>query len=381
MRFLLCCICLILFSSVNSQEKYRISFEILELPADASVEISVFEDDSLVSLNDSFSGKYFVIEGVYPSRNSTVILQVNDSTQFSASSTYFLGPGEGHVKVLIDRVNSSIRTIQCSNTMLPAFEGKFNKSYDAIIKARLKEGAELEQLFKSPRTSENRKKIEYNFKEMGHKLMALLSRSPRDYKHYYYFQTQVYSPAPAFLKNDTIYMAEIKQFLNQTYGKNFSQLNSYKSSINFLEQTLSSKRSIGSAAPAIDGKDFFGSDFSIAKLKGKYVVLDFWASWCGPCMQQMPELKKLKNDLKERAIPFELVSINLDVTREAALKAITKLGIDWTVIQDKNSSISKLFKFETIPYLVLIDREGRIAKVDTEIETIRALLLENKSMK
>ena len=94
--------------------------------------------------------------------------------------------------------------------------------------------------------------------------------------------------------------------------------------------------------------------------KGKYVLLDFWASWCGPCRQSMPELKKVYSQYKDR---LEIVGVSLDHKEEAWKKAISSLGLNWIHMSDLKgwkSEAAALYGVNSIPHALLIDNEGTI---------------------
>ena len=96
-------------------------------------------------------------------------------------------------------------------------------------------------------------------------------------------------------------------------------------------------------------------------VKGKYVLLDFWASWCGPCRREMPNLVEAYAQYKNKG--FEIVGVSLDQSGEAWKDAIQKLNITWPQMSDLkywNSEGAQLYAVSSIPHTVLIDGEGTI---------------------
>jgi len=117
----------------------------------------------------------------------------------------------------------------------------------------------------------------------------------------------------------------------------------------------------GDIAPEISMPDTEGKMFSLSSLRGKYVLVDFWASWCGPCRAENPNVvnafKKYSNK------NFTILGVSLDKSKEAWLEAIKKDGLTWTHISDLkhwDSEAQKIYQFEGIPYNVLIDPKGKI---------------------
>ncbi len=123
----------------------------------------------------------------------------------------------------------------------------------------------------------------------------------------------------------------------------------------------SATAAVGSMAPEITMPDVNGKNFSLSSLKGKYVLVDFWASWCGPCRMENPNVVEAYN--KYRNKNFTILGVSLDKTKEAWVKAIKEDGLTWNHISDLkfwNSEAVTLYGFNGIPYNVLIDPAGKI---------------------
>lgn len=128
---------------------------------------------------------------------------------------------------------------------------------------------------------------------------------------------------------------------------------------------------VGSDMPDFKLPDKDGKDFVFSTLRGKYVLVDFWASWCGPCMREMPNVVKLYKECKGKN--FEIVGISLDQKRDAWLNAVEKNKMKWIQVSDLKSWETlpvKLCNISAVPYTVLVDPEGKVIALDLRGEEL-----------
>jgi peroxiredoxin len=131
---------------------------------------------------------------------------------------------------------------------------------------------------------------------------------------------------------------------------------------------------VGSNAPDIQLTNPEGQLVSLSSLKGKIVLIDFWASWCGPCRKENPNVVKMYEKYKGRG--FEIYGVSLDKDKQAWLDAIEKDGLKWIHVSDLKfwqSDAAKLYNVSAIPMTVLLDKEGKIIA-----KNLRGKALEDK---
>lgn len=113
------------------------------------------------------------------------------------------------------------------------------------------------------------------------------------------------------------------------------------------------------AGPSFDLTDIAGNKVTLADYKGKVLLLDFWATWCGPCLEELPRLIKLYDD--KHAEGLDILGLSVDRDAEALKKFVADKGIKWrTVMLDKDNPVLADYGIEAIPAQFLFDRSGRL---------------------
>lgn len=119
---------------------------------------------------------------------------------------------------------------------------------------------------------------------------------------------------------------------------------------------------IGSGtAPDFTLRTTAGGNLRLQEQRGRVVMVNFWATWCGPCKIEMPHLVRLYE--KYRASGFQLLGVNIDDDPRNAMAGATKLGITFPVLLDGDKRVAKLYDLSTMPTTLLIDRDGTLRHV------------------
>lgn len=134
---------------------------------------------------------------------------------------------------------------------------------------------------------------------------------------------------------------------------------------------------VGSIALPFTQNDPDGKPISLSSFKGKYVLVDFWASWCGPCRLENPNVVKAYNKYHEKGL--EILGVSLDKNKEAWLKAIKKDGLSWSHVSDLKgwgNEAARMYNIRSVPQNMLLDGTGKIIAKNLRAAQLDAKLAE-----
>ncbi len=150
-------------------------------------------------------------------------------------------------------------------------------------------------------------------------------------------------------------------YFAKLYIKNYGDKDPVMASA--LQQEIDAVKNyaVGGIAPDFTQQSPDGKDISLSDFRGKVVLIDFWASWCGPCRKENPNVLKVYKKYKEKG--FEILGVSLDKTKDRWIKAIAEDGLPWPQVSDLkgwSNAVAQDYSVRSIPHTILLDKDGKI---------------------
>lgn len=171
-------------------------------------------------------------------------------------------------------------------------------------------------------------------------------------------------------KNHPAFIDYAKLFINKYGAENKTYIEGLKNSVEDAKNFL-----VGAVAPDFEQNTPEGQPMKLSDLRGKVVLVDFWASWCGPCRRENPNVVKLYNKYKDQG--FEILGVSLDKTKDKWVKAIEKDELTWHHVSDLrgwSNKVAKRYSVSSVPHTILLDKDGKILARNIRGESLEKAL-------
>jgi peroxiredoxin len=274
----------------------------------------------------------------------------------SSQKTYFITEDESSIIYSVD--NKSAKDYPFVNSkLINALELRDCEEMKKLIAYTQKESKDVNDFHDKYKTKlrtndslmaiyKQKDKISLN------KLLNFIKLNSDRYIYFRYFNL-------VFQEKQNIEADSLLQFYKENLYPKYPDLLEAKYILDRLtDRSISESIKINQPAPEFTTTDINGKKFSLRELRGKYVLINLWATWCGPCVAELPLFTKLRNDFSKDQL--EIISLSVDSKKEDMEKGIKKYGLNWTNVFRDMRLVAKYQISGAIPLTFLIDKEGKL---------------------
>lgn len=226
----------------------------------------------------------------------------------------------------------------------------------------------------------------YNNKAQTDENMKILKEASENLDKTYALQTQEFvNMIPRYSRSNALMAIIYNNFFSSPADKLQELLNSFdksmqsnyyaKAMLNQINRTKACE--IGQSAPDFEVKDLNGNPVKLSSLRGQYVLIDFWASWCGPCRKEIPNLKNVYAEFKDKGL--KLVGLSIDDSEANWHKAVEEEKLDYLQLWDSEKATMKLYNYNGIPFIILVSPEGIILEKNLRGTEVREKVMKHIS--
>jgi len=215
-------------------------------------------------------------------------------------------------------------------------------------------------------------------KAINKKGLDYIRTRPNEFLSFYYFKDQIMGVTALFIGADSSYYSMMLDYYSNVFPEKYRQTPEGEKLKTILVQKSSSfQLKENDEFPAVILKDLQGKPIVYKRSSSNFILLDFWASWCPPCIKQIPDIKKLNEEFADQDL--KIIGISIDRDSAALIESIKEHGIDWQNSHDRGSTISTRLGVTSIPVTVLINHSGKIVYLKNggqlDVDKIRNIIM------
>lgn len=218
-------------------------------------------------------------------------------------------------------------------------------------------------------------------KSINKKALDYIRSNPNEFLSFYYFKDQLMSFTEMFIGADSSYYRMILDYYSNVFPQKYRNTPEGEKLQTILVQKSSSfQLKENDEFPDVILRDLEGEQLVLKNGTSNFILLDFWASWCAPCINQIPDIKKLNKEFSYKEL--KIIGISIDRDLIALKESLKKHNINWVNNHDKGGVISARLGITSIPVTVLINRSGKIVYFKNggqlDVDKIRSIILADK---
>lgn len=376
----------VLYSAMaNAQKTFNVTIKLDSTINPQKVHYQYYNGYDKVQLPDTFGNKrVVVISDQYYSPYASVSVNYSANGKGYNSDNLFIGDKQAVINLYFKPNNKSLVNYGLTENATPV-DSAHNKTL-ALLNAFMadksvtKENREFDDFLATHKNFYQSDSLRRVFKKLNkrylNRQMAFLKQYPDDYFSFWYFIDQVaqvqgeYDDDPAYLKEQLAYVKAVfpAKYTGSIEGKRL---------IEKYEAALMKPLQLNDEAPLFNVNTIDGNKISLKALRGKYVLLDFWATWCPPCLAEIPHVKEIRKNYPAEKLAIIGISSDNDSKKLTAFVKVKQMN--WLHIYDKGSDIVQLYGIRAIPKLILINKDGKIVynnNIEGSDENMLSKLLE-----
>lgn len=305
----------------------------------------------------------------YEGKNHKRFLMDSDKIVFD----FFLNQGETDNALYVDN----------DQDLIDVYDTTLNTIYGQLLENHASERASLNAIMiKHGHEFRTNDSIKYVLNDvvkiMNTKSMDFLVPYAEDFFSFYYFKDQILGLSD-FIEVDTEHYIALLRYYNNTFPEQFRSTEEGRKIVAFFKQKISPVvLKENEVIPNLDFLDIYGTPIFHKDQKEDFVLLDFWATWCAPCIQQIPDIKRLRDMISTDKL--KIVGISIDRDSTSFIQGVKEHNMHWDHSFDRGGVLSERLGITSIPRVVLLDRNGKILYYKTggrlDVTKINAILKE-----
>ncbi|MFD2864437.1 TlpA family protein disulfide reductase [Mucilaginibacter antarcticus] len=362
-RILTTIILLVSANVVLAQKTFNVTIKLDTSIAVKKVQYQYYNGKTLTFGTDSIIGNTIIIKDKYYSPLASVNISYYNGDSYDCD--FFVSDEPASITLNFKQNNNNKLVITSLQNATPIYDTTVNKLWAqqcTFISSPVyqEENRTFDAFFEQKPNITGNDSLRNIFKQYQkmflNRTMAFLKQHPNDYFSFWYFINQV-CQVNRLLGSDIAYLKEQLAYVKNVFPAKFTRSEEGKHLIENYNLAINPIK-VNHAATPFDITTVDGKKLSLASLRGKYVLLDFWATWCSPCMAEMPFIREVRK--KYPPEKFVIIGVSWDTSVDILKATAKKNDMNWTHYHDKDKSLARIYGINTIPCLILIDKAGNM---------------------